>query len=195
MGLFRLSFLPKGLRMDRSSWRVLESSSAQSFLRAAGLRGALFPMIQLSGLLGLEPSTSLRRGDKGCRGLAAGLARMQKIQKLVVALQKNKFGPEPRRSKCCRQVRSMQLSTESLSRVEAEESFRQVRAATHKSFKFTSRLVYWRSLWYGIMRWRLKDFCWASDVFGLRVRLASLTRVAEHQAVLLWELLAGQRHR
>ena len=130
LGLFRLSFLPKGLRMDRSSWRVLESSSAQSCLRAAGLRGALFPVIQLSGLLGLEPSTSLRRGDKGCRGLAAGLARMQKLQKLNVDLQLNNIGPEPRRSVCCRHVRSMQLSTESLSRVEAEESFKK---AAHSS--------------------------------------------------------------
>ena len=157
-------------------------------------------MIQLSGLLGLEPSTSLRRGDKGCRGLAAGLARMQKIQKLVVDLAENKIGPEPRRAVCCRHMRSMQLSTEILARVEAEESFKKaarglVRAAMHNSFGFASHLVYWRSLWYGIMRWRLKDFCWASDVFGLRVRLASLTRVAENQAVLLWELLAGQRHR
>ena len=65
-------------------------------------------MIQLSGLLGLEPNTSLRRGDKGCRGLAAGLARMQKIQKLVVDLINNKIGPEPRRSVCCRHMRSMQ---------------------------------------------------------------------------------------
>ena len=87
-------------------------------------------MIQLSGLLGLEPSTSLRRGDKGCRGLAAGLARMQKIQKLVVDLINNKIGPEPRRSVCCRHMRSMQLSTESLSRVEADESFKK---AAHSS--------------------------------------------------------------
>ena len=108
----------------------------------------------------------------------AGLARMQKIQKLEVVLEEAKIGPEPRRSECCRHMRSMQLSTESLSRVEAEESFKKaarglVRAAMHKSFGFASRLVCWRSLWYGIMRWRLKDVCWASDAFGLRVRLAS----------------------
>ena len=61
-------------------------------------------MIQLSG----EHSTSLRRGDKGCRGLAAGLARLQKIQQLVVELKHNNIGPEPRRSVCCRHMRSMQ---------------------------------------------------------------------------------------
>ena len=176
-----------GSRSWRREFQKIPGGAAQRCSESMGQEAHRNPkrspvsMIQLSGLLGLEPNTSLRRGDKGCRGLAAGLARMQKIQKLVVDLERNKIGPEPRRSVCCRHMRSMQLSTESLSRVEAEESFKKaarglVRAAMHKSFGFASHLVCWRSLWYGIMRWRLKDFCWASDAFGLRVRLASLTR-------------------